>query len=166
MEFVWGVCFRCGHDVWSVNDSCQQISRLFNRNLMASWEFTELYPLICCLMRFWEIEDSEILICYLFSRYGICNKKFIFFLKALPKSHWEFCCFKYMSENATNSESIIRSLNVLWRVLSLNSILCFLTIYLFCARYCKEKTFLAFMTWTIFCKWYFEKFNLKTLHNY
>lgn len=65
-----------------------------------------------------------------------------------------------MLENVINSESIIRLLNVFWRVLLLNFILCF------CVRYCKEKIFFVFMIWIIFCKWYFEKFNLKILYNY
>lgn len=55
-----------------------------------------------------------------------------------------------MLENVINSENIIRLLNVFWRVLLLNFILCFLIIYLFCVRYCKEKIFFVFMIWIIF----------------
>lgn len=72
----------------------------------------------------------------------------------------------FVVENVINSENIIRLLNVFWRVLLLNFILCFLIIYLFCVRYCKEKIFFVFMIWIIFCKWYFKKFNLKILYNY
>lgn len=64
---------------------------------------------------------------FVISFLGICNKIFIFFLKALPKSHGEFGCFKYplCQKMQPVVKYVIRSLNVLWRVLSLNSILSF-----------------------------------------
>lgn len=98
-----------------------------------SWHPENLQNYIPLFVVWWDFGKLRIQkYWFVISFLGICNKKFIFFLKALPKSHWEFCCFKYMSENATNSENIIRSLNVLWRVLSLNSILCILQFIFLC----------------------------------